>query len=65
MADEASHVPDARIPPAEEDRAVGPWVHERRRSDSATRDLTEGSIPKNLWFLAWPQVVEGLLSVID
>jgi putative MATE family efflux protein len=29
------------------------------------RDLTTGSVPKNLAFLAWPQVVEGLLNVFD
>ena len=22
-------------------------------------------MPRNLWFLAWPQVVEGCLNVID
>jgi Na+-driven multidrug efflux pump len=27
--------------------------------------LTTGSIAKNLWFLAWPQVVEGVLNVVD
>ena len=37
----------------------------RRRSAHTTRDLTKGSIPKNLWFLAWPQVAESFLSVID
>ena len=36
-----------------------------RRSAYATRDLTTGSIPKNLWFLAWPQVIEGVLRVAD
>ncbi|MBI4201565.1 MAG: MATE family efflux transporter [Chloroflexi bacterium] len=29
------------------------------------RDLTTGSIPRNLWWLAWPQVVEGVLNVLD
>jgi putative MATE family efflux protein len=37
----------------------------RRRSAYATRDLTEGSIPRNLWFLSWPQVVESLLNTAD
>ena len=37
----------------------------RRRSSYATRDLTKGSIPGNLWFLSWPQIVEGKLGVID
>jgi len=36
-----------------------------RRLTYATRDLTEGSIPRNLWFLAWPQVIEGALNVLD
>ncbi|MSQ24618.1 MAG: MATE family efflux transporter [Chloroflexi bacterium] len=35
------------------------------RSAYATRDLTSGSIPKNLIFLAWPQYIEGLLRVVD
>jgi putative MATE family efflux protein len=29
------------------------------------RDLTSGSIPKNLWGMAWPQSVEGVLRVVD
>ena len=29
------------------------------------RDLTVGSIPKNLWFMAWPQTVTGSLGAID
>lgn len=29
------------------------------------RDLTTGSIPKNLWWLAWPQMVESVLNVVD
>ncbi|MCI0437680.1 MAG: MATE family efflux transporter [Chloroflexi bacterium] len=37
----------------------------RRHSAHTTRDLTKGSIPRNLWFLAWPQVAEGFLSVAD
>ncbi|OGO05125.1 MAG: hypothetical protein A2Y60_04660 [Chloroflexi bacterium RBG_13_54_9] len=37
----------------------------RRRSAYATRDLTSGSIPRNLWFLGWPQVAEGALNVVD
>lgn len=30
-----------------------------------TRDLTSGSIPRNLFFLAWPQFIEGILRVVD
>ncbi len=29
------------------------------------RDLTRGSIPGNLWFLAWPQLTEAVLGVLD
>lgn len=29
------------------------------------RDLTSGSIPRNLFSLAWPQFIEGILRVID
>jgi putative MATE family efflux protein len=29
------------------------------------RDLTNGSIPKNLWGMAWPQATEGVLRVVD
>jgi len=36
-----------------------------RRTSYANLDLTTGSIPKNLWFLAWPQMVEGVLNVVD
>ncbi|MFH1140418.1 MAG: MATE family efflux transporter [Chloroflexota bacterium] len=37
----------------------------RRRSQYTTRNLTQGSVPGNLLFLAWPQVVEGVLNVVD
>ncbi len=29
------------------------------------RDLTEGSVPRNLWLLAWPLMVSGLLQTVD
>ncbi|PZC48625.1 MAG: Na+-driven multidrug efflux pump [Chloroflexi bacterium] len=29
------------------------------------RDLTKGSIPRNLWWLAWPQIIENILNVVD
>lgn len=35
------------------------------RSAYATRDLTTGSIPGTLWFLAWPHSVEGVLRIAD
>ncbi|MEE2701264.1 MAG: MATE family efflux transporter [Chloroflexota bacterium] len=37
----------------------------RKRSAYATRDLTTGSVSKNLWFLAWPQMIEGVLNMVD
>ena len=36
-----------------------------RRSRSASPGLTTGSIPRNLWRLSGPQVVEGILNVSD
>ncbi|MBI4299108.1 MAG: MATE family efflux transporter [Chloroflexi bacterium] len=36
-----------------------------RRVRPARRDLTTGSIPKNLAHLAWPQIGEGVLRVLD
>jgi putative MATE family efflux protein len=29
------------------------------------RDLTTGSIPRNLWFLAWPATLSGALHTVD
>ena len=37
----------------------------RRRPGHVTRDLTKGSIPRNLWYLSWPQIAESFLSVVD
>ena len=36
-----------------------------RRPGYVDKDLTEGSIPKNLLSLSWPQVVESLLNTAD
>lgn len=36
-----------------------------RRSAYATRDLTTGDTRRNLWFLAWPQMVAGLFNASD
>ncbi|MSQ24466.1 MAG: MATE family efflux transporter [Chloroflexi bacterium] len=36
-----------------------------RRSPYADRDLTSGSIPRNLFHLAWPQFIESILRVVD
>lgn len=37
----------------------------RRRNRWRDRDLTNGSIPKNLWSMAWPQSVESSLRVVQ
>ena len=50
--------------PASGDKTATPR-RQRRRSKHADKDLTKGSIPKNLWFLAWPQIAESFLSVVD
>ncbi len=49
----------------QEDAVTSDRPRTRRRSAYATRDLTKGSVRKNLWFLAWPQIAEGFLSVAD
>ena len=51
--------------PAETEEPKVAAASERRRSAYATRDLTQGSIPKTLWFLAWPSVVTDVLRAID
>ncbi len=38
---------------------------QKRARAVAHRDLTEGSIPKNLWFLTWPTMVTGVLQIAD
>lgn len=51
------------------DVAIELLPHEREevraRPAYLTRDLTKGSIPRNLWLLSWPQMVEATLNVID
>ncbi len=49
---------------AVEDQA-GPPRRGSRRSAYAERDLTSGSVRRNLWFLAWPQVADSGLNVGD
>ena len=49
---------------------LGPAAGQRspgagNRSGSVDRNLTEGSIPQNLFILAWPQVVAGVLQTVD
>ena len=70
MADDASHTPDPSVTPAESPPDTAPTdastpPRRRRRPASTTRDLTKGSVPKNLWFLAWPQIAEGFLGAVD
>ena len=36
-----------------------------RRSAYATRNLTTGGVRRNLWFLAWPQMVGGVFNASD
>jgi putative MATE family efflux protein len=35
------------------------------RKRSKMRDMTRGSIPRNLWHLSWPQMAESFFSVAD
>ena len=37
----------------------------QRRPARYGKDLTKGSVPRNLWWLAWPQMVENVLNVVD
>jgi putative MATE family efflux protein len=53
----------AERPP--EPPSVPPAAIRNRRGPYVGRDLTTGSVPRNLFTLAWPQVVEGLLNVVD
>ena len=60
--------PAASSPPAhpisDEETAAQPPA-KRGRPTRPTRDFTKGSIRRHLWFLGWPQVAEGSLSVVD
>ncbi len=42
-----------------------PMRHGRMRSAYATRDLTTGGVRRNLWFIAWPQMVAGVFNASD
>ncbi len=42
-----------------------PMRHGRMRSAYATRDLTQGDVRRNLWFIAWPQMVAGVFNASD
>ena len=71
MADDASSRPPDLTPEprsAAEAQPGSPTAGRRGhrgRARSSPRDLTRGSVPKNLWFLAWPQVAEGFLGAVD
>lgn len=47
------------------DNEAAPGRGSKGASPYATRSLTEGSIPKTLWSLAWPAMVSGLLQTAD
>ena len=49
----------------EKETSNSPNDSQEQRSDQRLRDLTKGSIPRNLWYLSWPQMAESFLSVID
>ena len=34
-------------------------------SAASRRDLTRGSVPRNLWNMAWPQMADSALTVVD
>lgn len=51
--------------PATDDADSGQRRGRGGRSARITKDLTVGSVPGNLWFLAWPQIIEGVLNVSD
>ena len=49
----------------EKETSNSPNDSQEQRSDRRLRDLTKGSIPRNFWYLSWPQMAESFLSVID
>ena len=61
----AAEAPPATTPPVVDAAPAsgGPPRRGRLAEKYATKDLTEGSISRNLWFLAWPQMTEGALYV--
>ena len=36
-----------------------------KNKKTTSRDLTTGSVPRNLWYLSWPQMSESFFSVVD
>lgn len=60
--------PASTSPSSAAERSAGGGGHGGRGGRGgryAGRDLTQGSIPRNLWSLAWPQVIEGAMRVVD
>lgn len=68
MADSPRHRDGAatqtRAEPSQTTARTAP-ARGRQRRVSGARDLTKGSIPANLWYMAWPQIAESFLSVVD
>ncbi len=71
VAEAGGAPPESKLAPAASGPAPAPEVVEsgegarRGRGSRVQRDLTTGSIAKNLWFLAWPQMVSGSLTTLD
>ena len=51
--------------PAVSRKIKGAALRRGRRSAYVTRDLTTGSIPKNLVFLAWPIIGSSIFRVVE
>ena len=66
MADGRSQDPEPE-PDTRHENAASPGTRGggRSRSGRAGRDLTRGSVRRHLWYLGWPQIAEGALSVVD
>ena len=60
----APHERDAG-PPNQQPAPIQTPPRSARRAAHVSKDLTTGSVPGNLWFLAWPQITESFLSVVD
>ncbi|MSQ10365.1 MAG: MATE family efflux transporter, partial [Dehalococcoidia bacterium] len=63
------HATDTMTQPAEPDAQThppeAPLPGHRRGRVYTGRDFTEGSVPKNLWALAWPLMVSGFIQTLD
>ena len=66
MADGRSQDSEPAPDPRSETAASSGTRGGGRRSSARTgRDLTRGSVRRHLWYLGWPQIAEGALSVVD